>query len=81
VSVGDFERFDHILAMDGQNLADLRAIQPGGAPARLSLFLDYHPDPPFSDVPDPYYGGDAGFDEVLDLVEAAGRGLLAALSR
>ena len=58
----DFFRFDHVFAMDRNNLADLELIQPANAPARLSLFLET------ADVPDPYYGGDDGFDHVLDLI-------------
>ena len=60
----DFLDVDHIFAMDRQNLADLRQIQPPGAPARLQLFLSE------GDVPDPYYGGDQGFEQVLDLIES-----------
>lgn len=58
----DFDRFDHVFAMDQSNLADLDAIRPNGAPAQLNLFLGN------ADVPDPYYGGDAGFEQVLDMV-------------
>ncbi len=76
---GDFQQFDYLLAMDRSNLSHLEALRPGGFDGHLGLFLDFHPDPPFSEVPDPYYGGDRGFDEVLDLVEAASGGLLEAL--
>jgi len=58
----DFLQFDHIFAMDENNLADLELIRPSGATASLSLFLES------GDVPDPYYGGDAGFEHVLDLI-------------
>lgn len=58
----DFFRFDHVFAMDRNNLADLDLIQPAGAPGQLRLFLER------GDVPDPYYGGDDGFDQVLDLI-------------
>ena len=75
----DFERFDYILAMDRSNLSHLEAMCPAGYGGHLGLFLDFHPQPPFREVPDPYYGGDRGFEEVLDLVEAAGLGLLRAL--
>ena len=47
----------------------------------MRLFLDYAPELGRRDVPDPYYGGAAGFEEVLDLVEDGARGLLAALAR
>ena len=58
----DFLRFDHIFAMDRSNLADLEAIRPLNATAALSLFLKT------KDVPDPYYGGPDGFEQVLNLI-------------
>ncbi|SEK62708.1 low molecular weight protein-tyrosine-phosphatase [Halomonas daqiaonensis] len=71
----DFERFDMLLAMDHDNLAAIEARRPPHSQVPARLFLEYagYPD---RAVPDPYYGGDQGFDEVLDLVEAASRGLL-----
>ncbi len=80
VSPADFERFDYILVMDKNNLGHLQAMQPAEYGGHLGLFLDFHPHPPVREVPDPYYGGDDGFDRVLDLVEEASRGLLQALS-
>jgi len=74
----DFEAFDFVLAMDAENLANLRAL-PGAADfaGQLSLLRDFDSAAPSgSDVPDPYYGGDAGFEHVLDLCEAACRGLI-----
>jgi protein-tyrosine phosphatase len=64
--VEDFNRFDLILAMDRQNLADLEALAPADTTAELRLFLD-----PLGggDVPDPYYTRD--FDGALDLIERA----------
>ena len=70
VTPEDFRRFDLILAMDSSNLADLQAIRPTDATARLSLFLDPLEDAP-TDVPDPYYTRD--FDGVLVLIEQAAR--------
>ena len=58
----DFRRFDHVFAMDASNLADLEDIQPTNCTAQLKLFLKR------GDVPDPYYGGDDGFEHVLDLI-------------
>lgn len=81
VAAEDFHRFDLLLAMDEENLRDLRRIAPREARARVSLFMDYAPGHAGRPVPDPYYGGAAGFEEVIDLVEAAARGLLAALRR
>lgn len=66
----DFDRFDYILAMDRNNRADLQAMAPAGARARVGLLLDYS-DTPEDEVPDPYYGGDDGFEHVLDLVSDA----------
>jgi protein-tyrosine phosphatase len=78
IESADFERFDLILAMDRENLAVLRQRAPAHAHERLRLLLEFAPDAP-EEVPDPYYGGPNGFEEVLDLVEAATRGLLAHL--
>jgi protein-tyrosine phosphatase len=75
----DFERFDLILAMDRDNLKVLQRRAPLAAHERLRLFLEFAPDGAGVDVPDPYYGGSNGFEEVLDLVEGAARGLLAHL--
>ena len=76
VEPADFERFDMILAMDRDNLRVLRRRAPATTRARLSLFLEFAPEAGTTDVPDPYYGGPNGFEEVLDLVEIASRGLL-----
>ncbi len=76
VCAEDFAHFDLILAMDGRNLADLLAIAPAAAHQKIQLFLDYAPEQPQREVPDPYYGGPNGFEDVLDLIEAASRGLL-----
>lgn len=72
----DFELFDYIIAMDRANLADLSAMAPAAALGKISLFLAFAPHLGRHEVPDPYYGGPDGFDEVLDLVEAAADGLL-----
>jgi protein-tyrosine phosphatase len=76
VEPGDFERFDLILAMDRENLRVLRRRAPVSSHERLRLFLEFAPHKGLEDVPDPYYGGPNGFEEVLDLVESAARGLL-----
>jgi protein-tyrosine phosphatase len=75
----DFERFDLILAMDHENLGVLRRRAPAAAQERLRLFLEFAPRTQVEDVPDPYYGGPNGFEEVLDLIEEATRGLLSHL--
>ncbi len=75
----DFDRFDLILAMDEANLRDLRALQPAGSHAALGLFMDYAKEQGRTDVPDPYLGKERDFETVLDLTEAAARGLIATL--
>jgi protein-tyrosine phosphatase len=79
ISRGDFTAFDLILAMDGDNLRDLEAKCPSHAHARLRLFLDYAPQTGRTEIPDPYYGGAADFELVLDLCAAAARGLIVEL--
>ncbi|MCA8924116.1 MAG: low molecular weight phosphotyrosine protein phosphatase [Planctomycetes bacterium] len=78
VRADDFERFDLILAMDAANLRDLRARRPKDARAKLVRFRSYDPEGD-GDVPDPYYGGPGGFDEVFAMVERTCRALLAGL--
>ena len=73
----DFERFDYILAMDRDNLAALERLRPKQGRARLGLLMQYASHTGVSEVPDPYYGGEDGFEKVLDLLEEACRGLLA----
>lgn len=75
VSVEDFHRYDLILAMDKSNLSSLQAMRPGHASAELDLFLRRY-EGMLDEVPDPYYGGEQGFEHVLDLIEAACRGLV-----
>ena len=75
----DFLEFDHLLAMDRGHLTMLQAASPPGHRHKIHLFLDYAPQLPQREVPDPYYGTAAGFELVLDLVEEASRGLLASL--
>ena len=79
VEAEDFERFDLILAMDQQNLRMLERRAPMPVRERIRLFLEYAPEAGETEVPDPYYGGANGFEHVLDLIEAASRGLCAAL--
>ena len=70
VVAADFNHYDLILAMDLSNLRDLKALQPANGKAGLDLFLRRF-DGVKDEVPDPYYDGEAGFEEVLDLVESA----------
>lgn len=71
----DFLHFDLILAMDKSNLDDLKAIAPKHAKAQLSLYLQRY-GLAYNEVPDPYYGGEEGFELVLNLLEEAGSHLL-----
>jgi len=73
----DFEQFEYVLAMDRDNHALLTALCPSGREARLHLFLDFAPGAGIKEVPDPYYGGPGGFEQVFDLVQQASEGLLA----
>jgi len=75
VSAEDFQRFDLVLAMDNSNLRDLKALHAGRGSAP-DLFLRRY-GLATEEVPDPYYGGEDGFETVLDLVEQACDGLIA----
>jgi protein-tyrosine phosphatase len=72
----DFEHFDYILAMDRENLALLREMCPAQYDRKVGLLLEYAPHLGIEEVPDPYYGGSAGFDRVLDMVLEAAEGLV-----
>lgn len=78
----DLEDFDHILTMDNDNLFNLRALA-GSRPARARIepLMTYGRRFHCSEVPDPYYGGDGGFEHVLDLLEDACEGLLSSLQQ
>jgi len=79
ISPRDFADFDFILAMDRDNLRDLEAMRPKNSRARVQLFMEYATETGRLEVPDPWGGAAGAFEEVLDLTEAASRGLLAAL--
>ncbi|SDG80019.1 protein-tyrosine phosphatase [Pseudomonas benzenivorans] len=78
VSAGDFVRFDLILAMDSSNLQHLQRMRPASSAAELDLFLRRY-GLALSEVPDPYCGGEEGFEQVLDLIEQACDALLVEL--
>ena len=80
VTESDFQNFDLLLAMDEQVYTQLLEIAPDAQRDRVMLFLEFAPELGRRDVPDPFAGGPEGFEEVLDLVEAGARGLLAALT-
>ncbi len=77
VSVDDFPGFDYVVAMDKTNRGELRGIAPNDMRAKVHLFLDFTDTHKGEGVPDPYYGGEGGFEHVLDLVEDGARWLLA----
>jgi len=76
VDVQDFAKFGWILAMDNSVMKRLLALQPADFTGHLGLLLDFAPELGVREIPDPYFGTPAGFDRVLDLVEASTRGLL-----
>lgn len=76
ITDADFTEFDLIVAMDASNRDELLERATPAARGKIVLFLDYAPEQPVREVPDPYYGGSNGFENVLDLIEAAARGLL-----
>ncbi len=75
----DFAKFDYVIAMDRSNRENLLRMAPDDAArAKVHLLRDFDPQSPKdSEVPDPYYGGEDGFNEVLDICDAGCRGLLA----
>ncbi|WP_407832317.1 low molecular weight protein-tyrosine-phosphatase [Vibrio rotiferianus] len=75
VTLEDFEEFDMVLAADKANLADLLDLCPREHRHKVSLFLS-HSSSDYNEIPDPYYGGDAGFELVLDLIEEASEAIL-----
>jgi protein-tyrosine phosphatase len=83
VRPSDFDEFDLIVAMDRRNLRELQALAPDDeAREKVRLLREFDPataGAPDVDVPDPYYGGERGFEDVLDMVEASCRGLIAEL--
>lgn len=80
VTRADFMRFDHIVALDHDNLANLRKLAPEGAAAQLSLLLDHVPGREGQGVTDPWFGEAEGFDVTWAEVTAAARGLVASLT-
>ena len=78
IRASDFEQFDYVLAMDNDNLEFLKEQSAPEYHERIQLFLKFS-SVAETEVPDPYYGGAAGFERVLDLVEEASRGLLETL--
>ena len=80
LSEQDFAEFDYVLGMDQDNLRAMRELKPANSKAHIGLFLDFA-GTPGAEVPDPYYGGEEGFEDVLNMVEAASKGLIQHLKR
>jgi protein-tyrosine phosphatase len=79
VSREDFQRFDHVIALDRSNFADLKRMAPPGGRARISMLLDHVPGMAGEDVADPYFGEAQGFEETWRQVTLAARHLIAAI--
>lgn len=76
ISAQDFHEFNYILAMDRENMANLAKICPPQEQHKLKLFMEFSKGFSEREVPDPYYGGEQGFENVLNMIEDAGAGLL-----
>ena len=76
IHADDFKNYDYILAMDNDNYGLLDQACPMEYKDKLFMFLSFAPQQAITEVPDPYYGGDKGFEQVFDLVEIASKGLL-----
>lgn len=79
VSRADFSAFDLVLAMDNDNLQGLMRVCPAESRDKVRLYLSFSPRFANREVPDPYYGGADGFEQVLDMVEDAADGIVAAI--
>ncbi|MEA2118399.1 low molecular weight protein-tyrosine-phosphatase [Halovibrio sp. HP20-50] len=80
LSEQDFAEFDYVLGMDQDNLRAMRDLKPANSQSYIGLFLDFA-GTPGAEVPDPYFGGDEWFENVLDMIEAASEGLIRQLKR
>jgi protein-tyrosine phosphatase len=81
VTPEDFSTFDHLMAMDQRNRAELLRRAPPGTGHKILLFRSLDDPGSAQDVPDPYYGGEAGFDEVISILERVGQRWLDHLGR
>ena len=72
----DFDNFDYFIAMDRENLKEIERLLPENFYGNVVLFSSFIKDSKLVDVPDPYYGGERGFDEVIDLIELGVSGFL-----
>jgi protein-tyrosine phosphatase len=76
IGTDDFRSFDLLLAMDRGHLAILQRMAPAESRSKMRLLMEFAPQWGTDEVPDPYYGGPQGFEQVLDMIEAAAEGLL-----
>jgi len=76
IKADDFDYFDYILVMDNFNLNVIHSMVDESYRSKIHLFLDYTEHNEYKEVPDPYYGGEGGFEIVLDLLEQASIGLI-----
>jgi protein-tyrosine phosphatase len=76
VEEADFDKYHYIIAMDNENYSNLATLCTAGNWGKLKMFLDYSNEFEGREVPDPYYGGETGFEVVLDMVESASKGLI-----
>jgi protein-tyrosine phosphatase len=81
VRAEDFEEFDYLIAMDRANQHELQRLAGSGNARKVRLLLEFADISGEEEVPDPYYGGEQGFDRVIDLIEAASNGLIEHLLR
>ena len=76
----DCQKFDYVLVADEGHLRALRRLC-SGEPEKVRLLMDYAPEMPEREIPDPYYGGPGGFEHAMDLIEEASEGLLKDIRR
>jgi len=81
ITANDFVEFDYILAMDREHLSILERNAPAQHRPKIAMFLDFSDQHRGGEVPDPFYGGEQGFEFVLDMIEDASEGLLETLKR
>lgn len=76
IDIDDFNKFDLIIAMDRGHLRSILELKPASSCSKVCLFTDFIINSENKDVPDPYYGGSEGFEEVLDMLEEGCSGIL-----
>jgi protein-tyrosine phosphatase len=76
VTRADFSEFDYVVAMDATNRRALERLCPSQHAHKIRLLMEFSAAAALREVPDPYYGGEQGFEQVLDMVEEASQGLL-----